>query len=68
MCFPGGTMQSDYSVFDDILNSINLYAWRELSWNVNADPAKIWKDWATPIYGAQAAPHISKRCGSQKKP
>ncbi len=58
--FPGGTMQSDYSVFDDILNSINLYAWRELSWNINADPAKIWTDWATPIYGAQAAPHIIK--------
>lgn len=53
-------MQSDYSVFNDILNSINLYAWRELSWNVNADPIKIWTDWATPIYGAQAAPHIIK--------
>jgi hypothetical protein len=58
--FPGGTMQSDYSVFDDILNSINLYAWRELAWNVNADTAKIFADWATPIYGAQAAPHIIK--------
>jgi hypothetical protein len=58
--FPGGTMQSDYSVFDDILNSVNLYAWRELSWNINADPAKIWTDWATPIYGPQAAPHIVK--------
>ena len=58
--FPGGTMQSDYSVFDDILNSINLYAWRELAWDVNADTGKIWTDWATPIYGAQAAPHIIK--------
>ncbi len=58
--FPGGTRQSDYSVLDDILNSINLYAWRELSWNVNADPVKIWTDWATPIYGPQAAPHIIK--------
>ncbi|MBV8834509.1 MAG: hypothetical protein JO108_35375 [Acidobacteriaceae bacterium] len=58
--FPGGTHQSDYSVFDDILNSINLYAWRELAWDVNADIQKIWMDWATPIYGAQAAPHIVK--------
>jgi len=58
--FPGGTMQSDYSVFNDILNSINLYAWRELSWNLNGDTAKIWTDWATPIYGAPAAPHIVK--------
>jgi hypothetical protein len=58
--FPGGTMQSDYSPFNDILNSINLYAWRELSWNVNAAPEKMWMEWATPIYGAQAAPHIVK--------
>lgn len=56
--FPGGTHQSNYSVFDDIANSINLYAWREVSWNVNADINKIWTDWAVPIYGARAAPHI----------
>jgi hypothetical protein len=56
--FPGGTAQSDYSEFDDILNSINLYAWRQLSWNVNDDVNQIWLDWATPIYGPQAAPHI----------
>jgi hypothetical protein len=55
---PGGTHQSNYTLFDDILNSINVYAWRELSWNVNAPLEKIWTDWATPIYGAQAAPHI----------
>lgn len=56
--FPGGTRQSNYSVFDDILNSINLYAWRELSWDVEVDLEKVWKDWAKPIYGARAAPHI----------
>jgi hypothetical protein len=56
--FPGGTARTNYSPFDDILNSINLYAWRELSWNVNADVAKVWTDWATPIYGLKAAPHI----------
>lgn len=56
--FPGGTDQSDYSEFSDILNSINLYAWRQLSWNVNADVNQIWLDWATPIYGPQAAPHV----------
>ena len=58
--FPGGTARTNYTPFDDILNSINLYAWRELSWNVNSDPAKIWNDWAVPIYGPQAAPHIVK--------
>jgi hypothetical protein len=58
--FPGGTHQSNYSVFDDILNSINLSEWRELSWNINADLDKVWLDWAVPIYGARAAPHIVK--------
>jgi len=57
---PGGTHQTNYNLFDDILNSINVYAWRQFSWNVNASVDKIWIDWATPIYGAEAAPHIVK--------
>lgn len=56
--FPGGTAQSNYSEFDDILNSINLYAWRRLSWNVNDNVDQIWRDWATPIYGPKAAPYV----------
>jgi len=58
--FPGGTQQPGYSLLDDIVNSINVYAWRQLSWNVNADLDQVWLDWATPIYGPQAAPHIIK--------
>jgi hypothetical protein len=58
--FPGGTMQSGYSVFDDILNSINLYAWRRLSWDTHANVDQIWSDWAASIYSPQAAPHIIK--------
>ena len=55
---PGGTHQSNYSVYDDILNSINVYAWRELTWDVNADLNKIWTDWGSTIYDRQAAPHM----------
>jgi hypothetical protein len=58
--FPGGTEQSNYSLFKDILNSINLYAWRELSWQVNSSVNQIWSDWAVPIYGKKAAPFIIK--------
>jgi hypothetical protein len=58
--FPGGTKQSNYSLPDDILNSINLYAWRELSWQINANVNQIWMDWAVPIYGVKAAPHVIK--------
>lgn len=58
--FPGGTQQSNYSLLKDILNSINLYAWRQLSWQVNVNVDQIWRDWAVPIYGARAAPYIIK--------
>lgn len=58
--FPGGTHQSNYSLLDDIANSINLYAWRELSWNLKVDLNQVWMDWAVPIYGERAAPHIVK--------
>ncbi len=58
--FPGGTHQSNYSVLDDILNSVNLYIWRQLSWNINTDVQKAWMDWAVPIYGTKAAPHVVK--------
>lgn len=56
----GGTHQSNYNVYDDILNNSNVFAWRELTWNVNADLDQVWLNWATPIYGEQAAPHIVK--------
>ena len=59
--YPGGTKQlSNYDLLDDIANSINVRAWRELAWDPNADVEKIWLDWATPIYGAKAAPHVVK--------
>jgi hypothetical protein len=56
----GATKQIDYSLLDDIVNGINLYAARELSWNVNANVEEIWTNWAVPIYGAKAAPHVMR--------
>lgn len=56
----GATHQTNYSLPDDIVNGINLYAARELSWNVNADVEELWSNWAVPIYGEQAAPQIIK--------
>jgi len=54
----GGTRQARYDLLDDIANSINVRAWRELSWQPDADLDRIWIDWATPIFGAEAAPHV----------
>jgi hypothetical protein len=56
--FPGGTEQSNYNLLNDIANSINVYAWRELSWQVNKEPDVIWMEWAVPIYGEKAARHV----------
>lgn len=56
----GGTMQTNYDVYADILNNCKLYAWRELSWNVDADIDKMWAEWSRQIYSAEAAPHIAK--------
>ena len=56
----GGTMQTNYDIYADILNSAKVYAWRELTWDVNTDPEKIWSAWSSSIYSSQAAPHIAK--------
>lgn len=56
--FPGGTRNPRYDLFADIANSINVRAWRELSWNPQANVEQIWQDWAEPIYGEKAAPFI----------
>ena len=57
---PGGTMQSNYDMYADLLNSVDIYAWRELTWNLNASIAQIYGDWAAQMYPAQAAPHMAK--------
>lgn len=58
--FWGGTFQVHYNLMNDIVNGINLYAWRQFSWNLNANPQKVWMNWAEPIYGKKAAPYIIK--------
>jgi len=57
---PGGTNQSNYDMYADILNSVDIFAWRELTWNLNANVAQIYSDWAAQMYPAQAAPHMAK--------
>jgi hypothetical protein len=57
---PGGTNQSNYDMYQDILNSVDIFAWRELTWNIDAKPEDIANAWAGQIYPAQAAPHMAK--------
>ena len=54
--YAGGTNQpGSFDIFEDILNGNGVYAWRELTWNVNVDLATMWHEWATDIYGEAAA-------------
>ena len=54
----GATMQTNYDAYADILNSCKIHAWRELSWDVNADLDQVWAGWAAQIYSPEAAPHM----------
>ena len=57
----GGTSQpGSFDIFADILNSNCIYAWRELTWNVNVNLDTMWHEWATAVYGAEAAPAMVK--------
>lgn len=58
---PGGTMQPpSFDLFTDILNKDCVYAFRELTWNVNTDLAAMWLRFATETFGAGAAPGMVK--------
>jgi hypothetical protein len=52
----GGEMQTNYDVFSDIMNSADLYAWRQLTWDIDANLDEVWLRWATLTYGKAAAP------------
>ena len=56
----GATMQTNYDGYADILNSCKAYAWRQLSWDVNAELDRVWADWAAQFYSPEAAPHMIK--------
>ena len=56
----GGTMQTNYDAYADILNNCSIYAWRELSWDVNTSVDTIYAEWSQQIYSSQAAPYMAK--------
>jgi hypothetical protein len=58
---PGGESQPpQFDVFQDILNNDCIYAWRELTWNINVDLGTMWHEWATQTFGEAAAPAMVK--------
>ena len=49
--YAGGYRNPGYDAIDDIANSVNLYAWRELSWNPDKPTAEIWNEWTARTFG-----------------
>jgi hypothetical protein len=58
---PGGQSQPpQFDIVEDILNNDCIYAWRELTWNINVDLATMWHEWAVQNFGEAAAPAMVK--------
>jgi hypothetical protein len=58
---PGGESQPpQFDVFQDILNNDCIYAWRELTWNINVNLDTMWHEWAVQTFGEAAAPAMVK--------
>ena len=49
--YAGGYKNRGYDALDDIMNSVNLYAWRELSWNPEKSVDAIWTEWSQRTFG-----------------
>ena len=53
--YAGGYKRHDYEALDDPANSINIYAWRQLTWDPEDSVDRIWAEWAEPLYGERSA-------------
>lgn len=52
--YAGGYNNAGYEALDDVMNSINIYAWRQLSWDPGDNLDRIWLEWAGPIFSRGA--------------
>ena len=57
--YTGGYNNPGYEAMDDIVNGINLHAWRQFTWNPDEPVDDVWMEWAEPIYGAAAKEVVS---------
>lgn len=57
--YAGGYHNRGYEALDDVVNSINVYVWRQLSWNPSDDVEALWREWACPVYGEGAEAAIA---------
>ena len=52
--YAGGYNNRDYEALDDVLNSVNIYVWRQLTWDPGEDVDALWREWAAPRFGKGA--------------
>ena len=55
--YAGGYKNRGYDALGDILNSVNLYAWRELSWDPEKSVTTIYNEWSERTFG-KVEPHV----------
>ena len=56
MLYAGAYKRGDgYAALSDDLNSVNIHVWRQLSWDPNDDIEALWREWAAPRHGKNAA-------------
>jgi hypothetical protein len=51
----GESQPPQFDELKDILNNNCIYAWRELTWNINVNLDTMWLEWATENFGEAAA-------------
>ena len=60
MLYAGAYKRGDgYAALSDDLNSVNIHVWRQLSWNPDDDVEALWREWAAPRHGKDAAAVIA---------
>ena len=64
--YAGGYRNPGYDALDDIMNSVNVYAWRELSWNPDNEVDAIWNEWSRRTFG-RADPHVISALKASEK-
>jgi hypothetical protein len=52
----GESQPPQFDELKDVLNNNCIYAWRELTWNINVNLDTMWHEWATQNFGEAAAP------------
>ncbi|MBR1871408.1 MAG: hypothetical protein IJ802_06235 [Kiritimatiellae bacterium] len=58
--YAGGYNNPGYEALDDVMNSVNLHVWRQLSWNPDEELDDLLREWALVRHGTGDADKIAE--------